>query len=391
MKIFNVKLLMAFLVLGLAMFTACDETTTTTDSDPYITSITPTTGDIGTELTITGGNFGSASEDGSVYFGTVQAKGEVGASGSDYISWTDTQIKVKIPAETVPGTVAVKVYNGTTGTYSTVKNITVGSAPSAPSNAQVASKSNVALIIKWTCSTDDKLAYHKVYVYDGATLKTTAQTSDKTTDRLTVSGLTEGVVYTFKVVAVNTYGLESTQDVSVSWSPASRFYDETTVKMYEYASSNGSGIDLYDATSAGPKNLGVSDKASWNIGIDTRNGKVMFQTGTKCSVGTVAAQVTEMNTTNYYDNATSLDNVFDSQALSTGTFTENEFELNPASYSGDGLVIILRTKEPGQTTYNYAKVLIKKVGDKFLQGTADDRFVECVISYQKVPNIPYAR
>ncbi|NPV58246.1 MAG: hypothetical protein HPY75_01120 [Actinobacteria bacterium] len=70
---------------------------------PAITSIAPDKGEAGTEVTIAGTDFGDSQGSSYVSFGSVQA--------TQYLSWSDTQIKVKVPAE-VSGTVGVTVTTG---------------------------------------------------------------------------------------------------------------------------------------------------------------------------------------------------------------------------------------------------------------------------------------
>jgi hypothetical protein len=395
MKFFNVKFLTAFLFLGVMVFTACDETTTNpTDNNPVITSVTPGSGAIGDVVTINGTIFGLATDPGSVYFiqgsTKIQAQGTVGGSGSDYLSWTDTQIKVKVPVGTPEGAVKIQVYNGATELLSNQVDFVVGTPPSAPSNAMATSKNNTSVIVKWTPSTDSKVVRHKVYIYQGSGAKGAYPTTTKTEDRMTITGLTEGVVYTFIVKAVTASGMESIEDVSVDWSPASRFYENTSTKIYEFDSDLGSGLDLYDAAAGGPVNRKATEKSKWNIGIDTRNGKLLFQSGSEITVGSTNAQETHISL-DYFDNALSLDNVFDSKAFTTGNFAARSIELLESEFNGEGVVFIVRTSEPGQTEYNYAKVLIKKDGGKFLQGTSPNRYIDCIISYQKVAGVPYAR
>ncbi|MFN3270901.1 MAG: hypothetical protein ACK42G_09955, partial [Candidatus Kapaibacteriota bacterium] len=86
-----------------------------------------------------------------------------------------------------------------------------------------------------------------------------------------------------------------------------------------------------------------------------------------------------------------LDNVFDSQALNARNFSTNYYiDLADPDYK-NGIVIIVRTKAPGATDWNYAKVLIKPGPNGLLQGTPDNRYIECEISYQKKTGVPYAK
>lgn len=70
---------------------------------PAITSISPSSGAVGTEVTLTGTEFGSFRGSSSVSFGGTQA--------TEYVSWSDTEIKVRVPAGTM-GPVQVTVTTG---------------------------------------------------------------------------------------------------------------------------------------------------------------------------------------------------------------------------------------------------------------------------------------
>ncbi|MCJ7795498.1 MAG: YCF48-related protein, partial [Thermoleophilia bacterium] len=81
---------------------------------PTITAVTPSSGRAGTEVTITGAEFGSTRSQSYVSFGAVDA--------TDYTAWSDTQINVLVPA-TVSGQVDIVVH--TAGGASNAKTFTV--------------------------------------------------------------------------------------------------------------------------------------------------------------------------------------------------------------------------------------------------------------------------
>ena len=86
-------------------------------TSPYLTSISPTRIKTGNRLTLAGGNFGSRRGTGYVVFGSVRA------STSDYVSWSDRRIVVKVPNRAQSGNVQVTTSNGSSGT----KRLTVES------------------------------------------------------------------------------------------------------------------------------------------------------------------------------------------------------------------------------------------------------------------------
>jgi len=80
------------------------KTTDGGDAKPDVVLVAPSSGEVGTQLSITGCDFGAGPADASNYvsFGAIKPQ------ASDYVSWTDKQIVVKVPAG-VTGKVAVSV------------------------------------------------------------------------------------------------------------------------------------------------------------------------------------------------------------------------------------------------------------------------------------------
>jgi hypothetical protein len=64
-----------------------------------VTSVTPTSGTVGTTVTITGSGFQSVQGSGSVHF--------TNASAATVVSWSDTQIVTQVPAGALSGAVSV--------------------------------------------------------------------------------------------------------------------------------------------------------------------------------------------------------------------------------------------------------------------------------------------
>ena len=85
---------------------------------PYLTRISPTRVKTGDRLTLTGGNFGTTRGTGYVLFTSIRP------SASDYVSWSNSRIVVKVPVRAQSGDVRVTTSNGTSGT----KSFEIGSA-----------------------------------------------------------------------------------------------------------------------------------------------------------------------------------------------------------------------------------------------------------------------
>lgn len=101
---------------------------------PLISGLSPTTVTAGTGaiLTITGSGFGATQGSGTVGFRNANNGGQsfVSPLASEYVSWSDTEIRVRVPAATVgnagpAGSGAVLVTNATSESALSVDNLTV--------------------------------------------------------------------------------------------------------------------------------------------------------------------------------------------------------------------------------------------------------------------------
>lgn len=221
---------------------------------------------------------------------------------------------------------------------------------------------------------------------------------NKGTNMFVQAGLTEGTVYKFEIVARYTNGTSSTVS-SIEWSPATRFVlnnNDANIYVYESTSDFGSGLRMFaPAPDNAPRTYKVANGAEWDLGLDTRNGKIIFGSATKISYSyTGTPKPTQMLDVNF--EVDGLDESFDSQAMNAGTrdskYAERTFDLTSLKPTKN-LVFYVRKYEPGQTRYNYAKILMKKNpnSETFLQGSGDNEYIEFQISYQKTPDVPYAK
>lgn len=271
--------------------------------------------------------------------------------------------------------------------------------PKAPTNLMATSLDKQSIRIKWTHSEDVANAEFKEYeiaVTGGAAMDPVTRDKESTTYELT--GLNEGTIYTFSIYSVSTKGKKSTA-ATIQWSPSSRFtlgapMGANTARMYESASSFGSGMELYfvgaSADESGPRTRTVADGVFWDIGLDTRNSKLHISSaklldynfGTNKPTSTV--EISSQVLTGY----ATLDEVYGSEGLDKGTFSEKAVDLS--TYNGN-IVLVLRHKKAGETKWHYAKLFVKYFNGSFLQGATGNRYVEVVLSYQMGEDVPYAK
>jgi hypothetical protein len=277
--------------------------------------------------------------------------------------------------------------------------------PKAPTNLQATSLSDTEVMIRWTVSEDHEaegFEGYKLSVIDetgNAVLSNQAINDYQAGGVVTVTGLTEGKIYDFTVVAVNGDG--DSEPITIKWSPAIRLnqtVNEGEIRLYGSASQFGSGMriyaedDLFDAR--GPEILTIAQKAAWHFAFDDTNDMFRFGSADEVSIGANAANPEFPGQMSNAYNASSLNDVFDSQALNQSTFTNKLFTLSDSQYADyAGVVLAIRVPTAESGVYHYGKILIKKNpagGFVFNSGTSD-QYIDCVVSYQRTANVPYAK
>ncbi len=266
-----------------------------------------------------------------------------------------------------------------------------------PDSLKATSLNETTVRLRWKLSPDESKTYFKDYVLYISPGAFAPRVISKGTNTIDISGLSDGTIYTFELRARNTDDKESVGSAKIQWSPAFRFsknINDEPIRVYETASQFGSGLQLYDPTSGKPRTLKVASGEFWNLGVYTKGESSLYSANyisdnNLYNFPTQPSYTTEISEDIFLTNT--LDNVFDSQALNARNFSKNYYiDLADPDYK-NGVVIIVRTKAPGATDWNYAKVLIKPGTSGLLQGTPDNRYIECEISYQKKTGVPYAK
>jgi len=277
------------------------------------------------------------------------------------------------------------------------------SAPDPVTNVQATSLSSTSVGLKWNkpAANDSGITGYAVSwkVFKGGDSgSTTVGVTEATINNL----LSTQEYYTFTVKSMR--GTKASSGVSVQWAPADRYVNDaatttTTIRMYELSSQKGSGLVL-DPSKGGPKNVSV---ATYPTLGDIQLAMVLTPNGDSVYVG-VAYGFPEFQNVDLFDQnvyasdqtnvVSSLDEWYLSKSLDnyinttpTGNLISFELPTNVVGTSSQGFVV--RTGVSGN--YHYARVLVKNIGGKFVQGTAPDRYVTLEISYQKTANLPYAK
>ncbi len=251
------------------------------------------------------------------------------------------------------------------------------SVPNAPTSLMATSNSSTQISLKWTPPTAGTFKSYTLQV-TATGLDTTFTISDATAAGFVATGLTNGTKYTFSLKSVNGTAKSATA-ATISWSPATRFAND--IRIYEASSSKGSGLRLYNDITLAPEVLNISGGSLWDFGIDNKGITDSLDSGSPGALSFVIAprRITLMG--KIYSNVTSLDDIYESADLTVSS--EGAYTL-PNVATG-GYCMVLKTADG-----NFAKVLIKSVGGKILQGTAPDRYCQVEISYQTAKGVPHA-
>ncbi|MCX7880237.1 MAG: fibronectin type III domain-containing protein [Ignavibacteria bacterium] len=268
-----------------------------------------------------------------------------------------------------------------------------------PDSLRATSIDSSTVRLRWKLSSDESKTYFKDYVLYIEPGAFAPKYISKGTNTFDVTGLSDGVIYTFTLKARNSDDEVSSGSVSLQWSPAFRFIkniNDEPIRVYETASQFGSGLQLYDQTNKKPRTLKVASGQFWNLGLYTKLNEQTIYTANYIhennlyNFPTAPTYTTEISEDVFLTNT--LNNVFDSQALNAKKFSKDiAIDLKDPDFR-NGVVIIVRTRPAGQTEWNYAKVLIKPAsGGGLLHGNPDNRYIECEISYQRKPGVPFAK
>ncbi len=261
--------------------------------------------------------------------------------------------------------------------------------PNAPTGLMATSRNSTTVGLKWAAPATGAVPTSYTVSYTMGSMPMTQDVSTGTS--VDITGLTEGTMYSFTVKANNGTASSVASD-TVMWAPAKRLTG--TYKLYSSKSStNGSGLSFSLASV-----LKIDQGDKWDICFDDKDGKSLvgspgvsgyvdnnysFPNGKSAKIVAIGRDYLGVNT---------LDDVYDVQALNVAPsagFQENLKDLSTVPDQTKGYGFVVRSKVDAQNV-NFAKVLVKSSGTGFVQGTGNDKYIEVEVSYQTLPNVPYA-
>jgi hypothetical protein len=209
---------------------------------------------------------------------------------------------------------------------------------------------------------------------------------------VSVGRLHSGQPYIFEVAALRGGSLSPTAEVR--WAPAMRFKSESgrdsTIRIYESASSYGSGLAIFSAV-GGPRRLSIYTQGAQLALTTDQADPDHFEIGTVYArLGATVDSSVYISTRTYL--TASLDDWHHNEDLDADILSDGNrrvFYL-PGTISDElGRGFFVRITMQGRDYYG--RVLINNVKGRLLQGTPPDRYIEVTVSYQATPDLPFAR
>jgi hypothetical protein len=276
---------------------------------------------------------------------------------------------------------------------------TTGPAPGpsieAPKNLRAFSAGSTSVGLQWDLSASESDPSFVGYVINVKKPDGSAAVSPvnilKANRDVIVTGLSEGVIYTFVVRSTGTGNSVSSDSASVKWSPARRLTTDETIpeiKVYEFASSNGaSGLQFYNIASSSAKTQSLRasnpDRVLADIYLSTDAGDAI-------SLRTmVLSGVTGAKNTFFSATTSDADNLSFAQLAppDTTSYTLTTYTI-PSTTTSVSKIVYARSI----TDNKYVRLLIKRnSSNSLISGSSPDRFITVEISYQNTPGNPYAR
>ncbi len=265
----------------------------------------------------------------------------------------------------------------------------------APTNLRAYSASQTSVGLLWDLSSsesDTAFLNYAVTVTNPAGSLVTAKSVAKGSVSTEVTGLTEGIIYTFVVRAAGTSGIRSADSASIQWSPAKRLTTDDVngppIQVYEFASTLGaSGLQFY-STSAGAaltQSLvsGNPDRVLSDVYLaSNQDGSISLN---DISLVLSSSKSTHLSTVTR--DATDLD---DPQLVppDASTYTLLTYTIPSGTVSASK---ILYAKSI--TDNRYVRILIQKNQgtNRLFSGTSPDRYLTIQLSYQDSTGNMYCR
>jgi hypothetical protein len=264
----------------------------------------------------------------------------------------------------------------------------------APTGLTAYSAGATSVVLQWDLSTSESDAAFTNYLVNArdpsGTLAATMNVP-KGTPNVTVSSLTEGIIYTFVVRSTGTGGIVSSDSASIRWSPARRYLVDSTsgppIQVYELRSTLGASGLQFGSSGGYAKvrslSIGNADRILCDTYIDSVGG------GALCLKNIALLSGYPKNT--YF--STTMRDAADLNDLQTLPPDTTSYQLNRIDLPSGTVTQSKILYAKSMTDNKYVRILVKRnPGTGYLYyGSGSDRYVVLQLSYQNAVGNPYAK
>lgn len=279
----------------------------------------------------------------------------------------------------------------------------VDTRPDAPTDLEAVTLSESSVGLRWVGAIPTGSKYDISWTNsDGSS---TGEGTVNEATAYTVSGLTNGVEYTFSVTFVNSDGDESLP-TTINWAPAPRYTADgdgsvAVIRIYEKAAPTGKGSGLIlDPALGGPSNESVATGVLANIQLaaDVQGNTFSIGPSKAPEFETVFANWDEfpnnVQVSDDYYLATSLDTWYSNASLA-GLFTENSknafISVPNQLQNSQGMAFAVRIGTGTPNVFKYARVLVVPDTNGLLVRNDGNNYVVLHISFQSTAGLPFAK
>ncbi len=262
--------------------------------------------------------------------------------------------------------------------------------PGPPRNLRATALDTNTIKFKWEISEDVGVLKHYAYKLQDSKFRTIdSGTFDPNQTEYVKTDLQLGEVYTLTMYSVSSDTIGPW--TRLSWSPAMIFKDIEGEPIR--LTPKQPGLQFFNALLGAPAPLDTNGKLDWDVVVDFLNPEKAILRSPKNYPPYLKDSVLQktLKSASFAEEvilgAPSVDEIYRDKSLSSTIFTDKSQNLN--KYTQNVAFIVKVISKDGQV--HFAKLLFKAVNGSIVQGSGDERYVECEIAYQPTPGVPYAR
>ncbi len=268
-----------------------------------------------------------------------------------------------------------------------------GSKPGTPTALKAQSRAT-GVGLKWDAPASGVTpsGYRIYYNVTGTATKLSVDVAGATNTSGVVTGLIVGTRYEFTVQALNGTTVGDAT-AALEWAPANR---TVILKLYSSQSASGSGLIVFSGV---PRVASTAFGELWDLCFDDKDSlnPAISSPGVSSYVNDSYKFITDPSKDakivymgREYTNVNDLNDIYETVDLKTASTTFKEDSRVLSTVGGTGNIAFVFAQKNSPASYTFGKVLVRRSGTSFIQGSNPNKFIEVEVSYQTTADVPYA-